>query len=296
MQTSTLILTGDGYQLGITPDAEALKQSLIDKATGILVISNLNDVGTARALLKELAGFRLTLEKSRKAVKEPVLEIGRNIDAKAVEFGGAVVSEEQRIEKLVSDFAAEQERQRRQAEADARAALQEAERLKREAEQAELHRQRAELAAEQQRLQAERDKLEAEKRAASATGFLAKKRAEDAAKKAAEDQARIQAEQDAANVAAAKQAEERDHQIAEAGNVAVDASLASLAPTISGVKPDLDYEIKDIGDLYRAAPHLVQLVPLRREIIAALKQMQAANLPVALPGVDVREIFKVSKR
>lgn len=290
--TTTLTLIGDGYTLAITPDAEKIKAQILAQSARITAVASPADVETARAGLKEMAGFRIALEKSRKAVKEPVLELGKAIDDKAKEFGGDVAAEEKRIEGLITAYAAEQERKRREAEEHARRAAEEEARLKREKEQAELARQRAEIEAEQKRLELERQRLEQERRAI-ATEAPKKSLAqvmEERRKEREAQEAQERAEAAKAQVATI------EGSIGEAQDLQVGAAEAIIeTQRVDGVKPDLDFTVASAAELYAAYPHLVQLVPMRREILAALKSLQNAGQKPELPGLRVTEVFKVKR-
>jgi hypothetical protein len=116
----TLILTGEGYGLEIAPEATTLRDELATAAGAITTVTTNEEADAARAEIKRLADFRNLIEKSRKAVKEPVLAIGKDIDAKASEFGSVITTEEARLKKLVGDHALKVEAERR-AEAELRA-------------------------------------------------------------------------------------------------------------------------------------------------------------------------------
>lgn len=257
-EKTTLILTGDGYGLTIAPEAEALRAKLLADASSISEVTDEQSCAIARQALKSLADFRLRLEKSRKDVKEPVLDLGRKIDKAAADFGAPTSTEEKRINGLIANYAAEQERKRREAEAEARRQAAEAERL---------------------RLEAER----------------AKREAEEAAKRAANaDQMTLD---DVASQAAAKaEAEAAERARLEAQQKAAQAAIAATSPSVAKAKPVLDYTVTDIVALYRACPDLVDLTPKRREILARLKAMQDRDIPPAIPGIQVTEVFKVSTR
>jgi dGTP triphosphohydrolase len=138
MKTEQLILSGDGYALAIAPEAEAIKAAILAAAGVVTVVNDASTSDLATAALKDLAAFRNTLEKSRKAVKEPVLKVGKDIDAKAAEFGEAVAAEETRIKKLVEAHAAEQFRKQQ-------AAAREQARLVEEARQRQIAEELAKL-------------------------------------------------------------------------------------------------------------------------------------------------------
>jgi len=152
---TALILSGEGYTLSISKDAKELKASLIEAAQELLAVSTFNDADEARANIKSLAWMRNQLEKSRKAVKEPVIATGKQIDEIAKAFIADVEQEETRLTRLVAAFAAEQERKKREAEAELRRQQDEARRL-----EAERDRLRAAAAKEHDFLaQVEADKL-----------------------------------------------------------------------------------------------------------------------------------------
>lgn len=248
-----LTLSGDGYGLTIKRDAIELKEGLLRDASAVQQIESEQDVTQARGLVKQLAAFRNQLEKSRKAVKEPVLEVGRKIDAAAEKFGAEIVAEEKRITALGQAYAAEQERVRREV----------AEKMRREAEEA------ARKAAEEARIMAEK--------AATAEAALRKSQTveADAVRRAeAEMQRRIEAEREAARLKIEAQA-------------VAQASIFD-APAVAGTKAEVDYEITDIIALQKAAPQLVELTPKRAAILAFLK----ASPGVQVPGIKIVEKIK----
>jgi DNA repair exonuclease SbcCD ATPase subunit len=293
--SAALVLAGDGYKIEITADAEKLKAELLAASEAIVAVDG-DTLEPARQHLKKLAGFRTELEKSRKAVKEPVLELGRKIDGQAAEFGGSVQREEKRIETLIADFAAKAERARRQAEEDARRAAEEARRLEMEAQRLELERQRLELEAERERQRVEAERLEAEARRQKAGGTMTLKERMEAKRKQEAELAAIQEAKDEAEEELQQRGFEIADGITEARSIAADASLAAITPGPAKVKPVLDFEVQDVAALYRHAPHLVTLVPIRSEILKALKLQQDSDLTIGLPGIEVREVFKVNKR
>lgn len=164
----TLILSGNGYALGIAPGAEALKRSLLEASAVVVQVSSGLTHETAMGILRDLAAFRLALEKSRKAVKQPVLDLGSAIDAKAKSFGAEIHAEEARITRLVQDHAAKIEAERRKREAEARAQAEAAERQRLEAERKQREAAEAAARAEAAKGRAAREKAEAEAEAARA--------------------------------------------------------------------------------------------------------------------------------
>lgn len=129
-------MTGEGYGLTIDEQAEEKKNELLKRASAITAVSDRDQAAGAQFEIRLLADMRNHVERSRKEVKKPVLEIGRKIDEMAKDFAADVMKEESRLVKLVGDFAAEVERRRREAEAEERRKFEEAARAKREAEEA----------------------------------------------------------------------------------------------------------------------------------------------------------------
>lgn len=133
-ETTALILSGQGYELTIAPDAEARKQDLLATAGTVLVVRDNDESAQAQFVSRKLAAMRIEVEKCRKAVKEPVNRIGKLIDKTAADFVAGIEAEEKRITRLVGEHAAEvarakaeKEREERRLMEDARAAREAAE-------------------------------------------------------------------------------------------------------------------------------------------------------------------------
>ena len=134
---SPLCLTGDGYGLQISAEAQQIKDALLDASSALKEVTSDEEVTVARAQLKDLAKFRTTLDKSRKAVKQPFLDGGALVDRMAKEFGLEPLLEEGRIDKLVVVFA-EAEAARHRAVAELARKEAEAMRIKAEAAQRQI--------------------------------------------------------------------------------------------------------------------------------------------------------------
>lgn len=130
--TTALILAGEGYSLTIAPEAEARKLELITAAGLVTSVTDNDQSADAQVVSRRLAQMRIEVEKSRKAVKEPVNRIGKLIDAAAKDFLADLELQEKRITRLVGDHAAEVARARALKEAEERRAF-EAARAAREA-------------------------------------------------------------------------------------------------------------------------------------------------------------------
>ena len=133
-QDTTLILAGDGYQLTISPEAEARKAALIEKASEITSVTSNDESGKAQFQTRSLAAMRIEVEKSRKLIKEPVNRIGKLIDQTAADFLAEITAEENRIKKLVGAHAEEVLRIKAAKEAEERKAFEAARAAKEEAE------------------------------------------------------------------------------------------------------------------------------------------------------------------
>jgi fused signal recognition particle receptor len=286
-ELAPLILAGNGYQLEVSPDAETQKAELLKHSALIVEVRDNTAADAARHQVKLLAGMRNLVEKSRKAVKEPVLKIGKDIDAKAAGFVAEITAEESRLSKLIGDHAAEVERQRqeaiRQRQEEERARLAAEAEAKRKAEEAERAAAAAAAEAERARKAAEAamwedDDAEAEK---------AKQEAEKAAAAAEAERQRLAAEK-----------AEQDRMAVEAAEKARQSQLIAATAATAGVKFDLDFEVEDIGVLYAKHPQLVTLTPKRAEILSMLK-MLAPSSPDGVPtlaGLKVIKKAKVSTR
>lgn len=102
---TALILAGSGYSLTVSPEAYQKKEALLSASAGVTVVSTNDESADAQFRLRQLAQMRILVDASRKTVKEPVIRIGKQIDAAAKEFLDELEAEEGRIRRLVSDHA-----------------------------------------------------------------------------------------------------------------------------------------------------------------------------------------------
>lgn len=118
-ETTAIILTGEGYQLTITPEAEMRKLNLLNASAEVVSVSSNDESADAMVHSRRLAAMRIEVEKCRKEVKEPVNRIGKLIDAAAKNFLAEIEEEEDRIKRLVGGHAEAMvaiQRQREEAE------------------------------------------------------------------------------------------------------------------------------------------------------------------------------------
>jgi hypothetical protein len=130
-----LILAGDGYQLTISPEAEARKAEILSASSAIQIVGDNDESAVAQRHTRQLAAMRIEVEKSRKLVKEPVNRIGKMIDQAAADFLVEINAEEGRIKQLVGKHAEEVLRIKAEKEAAERAAFEAARAAREAAEQ-----------------------------------------------------------------------------------------------------------------------------------------------------------------
>lgn len=274
-EIAPLILAGDGYNLEVSPDAEQQKAELIRHSALIVEVNDNTSAEAARLQVKALAAMRNLVEKSRKAVKDPVLKIGKDIDAKAAEFVAKIESEERRVAKLIGDHAARVEAER----------------------QAQIRRQQEE---ERKRL-AEQQRLAREAEEAARAAEAARKAAEDAEFADEEDDeaaAKAKQEAEAAEAARLKLAEQQAEAARAAEAARMESFKVAVPDRVEGVKFEPDFEVLDAGLLYQSFPELVKLDVKRAETLARIKSWMdthGGELPT-LPGLSITKKPKVGTR
>jgi hypothetical protein len=293
--TPVLSLTGElaAVKLIIPPEAETRKATLMASAGKIVRVTSVTEQEAAQGELHGLMKLRTDVEKGRKAVKDPVWEMGKTIDATAAAFIADAKKEEERIEKLVADYGREVARQ----------AAEEADRLRR------LEEQRA-----------------AEERAAAAA-VAKEKAAAEAAAAAAAERARIALAEAEAAAAVPVETEDDEMEAMLARAAAIDAEneakrLADQAATVvapapvneglqrqigfasagsrvqaKGITFPLTYQVTDLAELYKHHPELVTLSPKANDIIAKIKAEEVklnGGIPT-IPGLNIFRDTKVSR-
>ena len=269
----TLAITGNLPVIEITPEATRQKTALLANLAAITAVADNTGRLSALDALALVRDHRLRLEKSREEVKAPVLRLGRLIDSIASDFAKETDTEEKRIKGLLSDYAMRQEKERKRLEQEARAAQEKAAQEKAAAEQAErlAEAERRRQAEEGNRAEDTDDGLEAAGKA------LAEERRQKAA------------------LAIAEAEREKTRAAAEAaGRAASSAAMAAVAIPVT--KMALDYEVRNIHEVYEFSRDLVELTPRRREILTLLERLRSAGLKPTVPGLEVREVPKISTR
>lgn len=230
---TTLAIQGLAPKPIITVSEEAHNQ----KAAALKLASLCTFIGTPEQLrdvvdvIRRLKEITKTVEESRKAIKAPVLTLGRDIDSAASDFVEDLERESARLSRLAGAYQAEEQRKAREAE----------EARKREEERIERERLEAERKASE----------EADEKAKSAVTLEDLEKAEEERERAEEEARRKAAEATAATVISAP----------------VSAPRVSSLATV----PVTKFELTDINALYAARPDLVELVPKRAAINEAIK-------------------------
>ncbi len=269
-------LQGPLPTVSISKSAEKLKKDLLAESTKAFrgAITHPDLAIGMKAMRDEINKVLIDVEKTRAAIKKPVLDKGREIDQCASTFTMDLTVEKLRLEKLLGDFARKQEEIRQAAAEQARKQQEEADRLLREQQRKEEEQRLAAERAERLRIGAEQAAAEAET-----------KKERMAAQRAQEEADRVQAEADGKQ----KEAFDLSLQQGQAEMSAYRTGLVVADSQVKGVRPTLDFEVLDVNALYRVAPELVELTPKRRDILARLKAQQECGLGIGIAGIRVVE-------
>lgn len=252
MSTDTheiLTLNGGGYTLSVSAADESRKLDLVTAAGAVTHVTTNDESGVAQFHLRNLAGFRTEVEKSRVAAKKPVLELGKRIDAAAAEFIESITLEEKRLNGLIGGYAEDVRKKRIEAEAEERRKADEARRVAAEAEKARQEAEAATAKASQ---------------AVSIADVIAARQAERAASSVA-----TVAEQQRVAVNAEK---------------FMASTAVATTHVAQGVRFEPDFEVVNIAKFHAEAPQLVELTPRRRETLAWLKGLRADGTDIEKLG------------
>jgi len=273
------------------------KAQALEKAALIGRVKDLDSKTLAVRAQGELKRIILLIEKTRKELKEPILEAGRKLDNLCASETLSLDKEFGRVSNLVKEF---DDAERRWVLEEERLQREELARIERE-KQAELKRiadEQSAREAEARRIQEEavrkvREAAEAAaKLAAEATtkklreaALKAQREAQQAAEKASADKAAqdaILSQQAAAAAAQTAAIEEK------AGDAAYVASRPVEITKVYGQRTTCDWEITNINDwaLAKARPDLVSKINFD---MRALKDELKRG--VKLPGVEAREVY-----
>lgn len=141
-----------------TPSIAIVEEAVKERDLLILQASDINEVDgefmneCAVEILRDIRKMKANVEGTRKSLKNPVLELGREIDGASKGFMESLLEEERRVKKLVDGYAAEQRRIRLEAERKHR---EEEQRIAREKEEAVKKMEEAESREEKEEARSE---------------------------------------------------------------------------------------------------------------------------------------------
>jgi pyruvate/2-oxoglutarate dehydrogenase complex dihydrolipoamide acyltransferase (E2) component len=266
-----ITLTGfSSPSVAIDPSAWAARDSAISEARCVGKVCDPLTAELAVVALKSLKDLSRTVEKHRKDIKEPVLNLGRLIDSTAKDFCADLEKEETRITKLLNAYQSEIDRIAREQEEKRQADIRRLQEEERKRQEEAARKEREAKAAQEAAERAAREAVNAEQR----------KAAIEQARLADEERRRLAA-QAAQEAAIARQAEAKAMQPTQAPQRAEGASVQR--PWV--------FDLIDINALYKARPELVELNVKRSEILARIRAGERE-----IPGVKIYQETKVSVR
>lgn len=295
--TALLVLSGlDAVTPSATAAARKMRDDLLAVSRKGTVVASAESAQRAGVILKDITAFLRLIEATRAAVKAPVIQLGKDVDAAAAELVRELEAEKVRIGGLIAQFQAaerarEEEARRKAAEEQARIIREQQERERKAREEAEA----AERARREAEEKARREAAELEAKAARARS--AERQAELQAQAEARRKAEAEAAAKAAQARAAAEAKAEQERIeAQKALAATNTAVSMATPTkIAGVslRKDVEFEVTDIVALYDALPGMVLLTPNKAAIKAHLKTLPEGQ---TLPGVTHRWIHGTAVR
>lgn len=250
----------DGSAIVVDQSAVAVREEALTIAAGIGLVRNPAENEAATDALRRLGAVRKTTEATRKELKEPLLDLGRKIDATAKEFLAEVDAEEARIKRATADYQSEILAQQR-----------EAERIRR----------------------AEEERIAAERRREQEAIAEAKAKAEADAKRATSEAERLRLEAEAKAKAA-----ELERSLANQQQELAALAPAPVAPRAAGqsAKAVWMHEVTDIWALARMHPGLVKIEPRKAEITEVINAQAMSGQKPQIAGLRIWEDVAVSVR
>lgn len=133
---STLVIHGlaTAPKITVSVDAEISKRAALENARAVAKVESVEELRTCVEATRRLKELEKIVEESRKAIKAPVLALGKDIDSAAQTFVTDIERESARLSRLAGAYQAEEQRKAREAEA---ARQREMERIERERLEAE---------------------------------------------------------------------------------------------------------------------------------------------------------------
>lgn len=243
MTTTLIRATEAKLTLNPTPPeaVEAINSALAKSALVPDEIDTELEQAQAVNAQRDIALLLKEIEKARVSAKQPALDFGRLVDARAKELIKELEPEQMRIAKAVGNYQQRELEKVREAQRRADAERAELERKQREAEEAERKR----VWEDERKRLAEIRKAELEANAEKVRAML---EAAEAARKKAEEEAKIRAERAAQELAQVKVVE------------------APVKAEGQSVRKEIRIEITDIWTLAKMHPGLVKIEPRNAEI------------------------------
>jgi hypothetical protein len=288
---NTSIIVADKAELpifAISDTAKELREMALSGSALIAKVTNADQNAAAVNAQRELKRVMALFEKTRKTVKEPLLEAGRQLDRLVAAESLELEKEFGRVSQVLADFqVAEQERVRE----EERLQRAELERIERE-KQAELRRIEAEQRAREEEARKVQAEIDRKAREAQESAERLAREANNAKQRAAAEAARIEAEKQAAaaEVEAAKQRAINEQAAKDAAAAATKVIEAAAAATYSESRPvqstreqgqvvkvDWDITVTNPYELAKFHPDCVKIEPLMTPIKAALNEGRAVK-------------------
>ncbi len=265
----------------INPEALTLKATALASSKVVTVVFDADSQERAITAVRDIKKILGALEKTRKEIKEPVLNLGRDIDTQAKRFAAGLEAEQSRLDGLSQAY------QRKVAEDQRReAARVEAKRLEDLA--IETARQKAIKDAEEKAERLAQEARENEERNTP--------EALEALRLATEESDRLKAEQEARELDA------------EFATMTAPAAVAVVDPVSSAkVKIEYDYEVVEINAFAQQYPEMCNIEVKRSVILTALKggqfhvkayseehqRLMPTEEMGTVAGLRIFEVFKV---
>jgi hypothetical protein len=242
-----ILRNSEAVQLTVSVDYEQLKVGVLTEAKDVSEVTDEFTEQMAVDAVKRLRDLESTVETSRKAVKAPVLDLGRRIDSTAETALSGVAEERNRISKLLTLFAAEKKRK-----AD------EADRI-RKAELERIERERVAREELERKNQAELERIAQEEKRAQEAVETAFTDEELASANASSDQASAARQATEAALATERQALAN----AEAEKARLQSAVTQPAAKPHGlsVKTVWRFDLLDVHALYAHSRSLVRIEP-----------------------------------
>jgi len=90
--------------IGISPAAEEAKRYALESAAAVAEIATVEDLDAASGALTRITSILTNIEKCRKEVKQPVIDVGRGIDDVAKKYCAELETEKRRLSVLVGTY------------------------------------------------------------------------------------------------------------------------------------------------------------------------------------------------